>query len=309
MAAASPSPSAAPSWRAGLLAATGATLVRGRWWLLALAAFLLRGGILVAIPPILLVPSPARLASLVSPNLVGSGLTDPSPALAALAALTSVGVFVLLLVTTLVGAWLDVALVDAAATDPELARLSRAAPARVSLEAAIEARLVAHVPTAIALVIGLFVLRDAATAELTSPQGTGPLVLRILGRAPIASAAIVVAWVVGEAWGGVAVRRLVAERSVARALRRGLRDLVRPGTIATFATSTLVVAVSLVALWLSAGRAFERLWPVLADAGDDVIVLIGLGLLVASWAAGLWLLAIGLAFRSVAWTAEVLRRT
>ena len=39
------------------------------------------------------------------------------------------------------------------------------------------------------------------------------------------------------------------------------------------------------------------------------IVLIGLGLLVASWAAGLWLLAIGLAFRSVAWTAEILRRT
>jgi hypothetical protein len=96
---------------------------------------------------------------------------------------------------------------------------------------------------------------------------------------------------------------------VVRVLRRGLRDLVRPGTIATFATSTLVVAVSLVALWLSAGRAFERLWPVLADAGDDVIVLIGLGLLVASWAAGLWLLAIGLAFRSVAWTAEILRRT
>ena len=297
------------TWRTAQLAATALTLVRGRWWLLALAAFLLRGGVLLAIPPILLVPSPARLASLVSPNLVGDSLTAPSQALLGLAALTSVILFSVLMVTTVVGAWLDVALIEAAAGDPELERIRARRPVAISLESAVEARLIAHIPTAIALVVGVFALRDATMAELTAPSGTGSLILRILGREPRATGAIVATWVIGEAWGGIATRRLAANASIVRALLAGLRDLVRPSTVGTWLLSTVIVAIPLVAVWLSAGRAFDRLWPILVDGGDDLIVLVGLGLLVASWAAGLWLLAIGLAYRSVAWTAEVLRRT
>lgn len=291
-----------------------ATLVRGPWWLLALAAFLVRGGILLLLPPVLLVPSPATLASLVSPTLVGPGLSDPAPALLMLAALTSGALFVVLLVSTVVGTWLDLALVQAAAGGEELTRLrgrdDSAAwpPDPISLEAAIEARLVAHIPTAIAIVLAVFALRDAAMAELTAPQGGGSLLVRILARAPIATAAVIATWFVGEAWGGLAVRRLATRPSVLASLRVALRDLARPGTIATAIVSTAVVGVALIALWLSAGRAFDRLWPILVDGGADLIVLIGLTLLVASWAAGLWLLGIGLAFRSIAWTAEALRR-
>jgi len=302
------------SWAAGLTAAVAATLIRGRLWLVALAAFLVRGGILVLLPPVLVIPSPATLASLVSPTVVGAGLSDPGPALVAVAAATSLGLFVVLLGTTVVGAWLDLALVEAALADDELVRLQPGqrggSPAgrRIALDAAIEARLVAHVPTAIALVVAVFALRDAAMAELTSPAGGGSLFLRILLRAPFAVGAVVVAWYAGEAWGGLAVRRLAARPSVLAALRTALSDLGRPGTIATAIVSTAVVLVTIAALWLSAGRAFDRLWPILIDGGSDVIVLIGLTLLVASWAAGLWLLAISLAFRSIAWTAEVVRR-
>jgi hypothetical protein len=292
------------------------TVVRGRLWLLALAAFLVRGGIVLLLPPLLVLPSPATLASLVSPTLVGNGLSNPAPALVTIVAATSLGLFLILVVTTVVGAWLDVAIVEATIADAEVARLHaepeveapEPRPGPITLDAAIEARLVAHVPTGIALVLAVFVLRDAVMAELTSPAGSGSLVLRIVERAPFAVGAVAVAWFVGEAWGGLAVRQLATRSSVRSALGVALRDLVRPGTIATAIVSTAVVLVALAALWLSAGRAFERLWPVLVDGGDDVIVLIGLTLLVASWAAGLWLLAIGLAFRSIAWTAEVIRR-
>jgi hypothetical protein len=308
------------AWRRGLGAATAATLIRGRWWLLALAAFLVRGGVLLAMLPLLTLPSPAQLASLVSPNLVVGGLTNPSAALVAILAGATVGLFLLIVVTTVLGTWLDLALVEAALADDELkalvplseagdARSGREAGdrSRIPLDLAVEVRLTAHIPTALAIVAGAFVLRDVAMSELTSPSGTGPLLVRILGDAPVAAGAIVLAWFIGEAWGGLAVRRLASRPTALSALFAGLRDLARPGAIATAVLSTLAVGLPLVAVWLSAGKAFERLWPVLVSGSDDAIVGIGLLLLVASWAAGLWLLAIGLAFRSTAWTAEVLR--
>jgi hypothetical protein len=84
---------------------------------------------------------------------------------------------------------------------------------------------------------------------------------------------------------------------------------MRPSGLATLVLTTVVVALPLVALWLAAGRAFDRLWPLLVEPADDGIVLLALGLLVGTWFAGLWLLGIALAWRSAAWTAEVRRHT
>jgi hypothetical protein len=78
--------------------------------------------------------------------------------------------------------------------------------------------------------------------------------------------------------------------------------------VVTLVVTNLVVGLLVVALWLAAGRAFDRLWPLLVDGAPAGTLLVALGLLVATWAAGLWLLAIGLAWRSAAWTAEALRR-
>lgn len=61
-------------------------------------------------------------------------------------------------------------------------------------------------------------------------------------------------------------------------------------------------------LWLAASGAYDRLWPLLVDRADPGAIAIALVLLVATWGVGLWLLGVGVAFRSAAWTAEHLRR-
>lgn len=300
------------TWRAAMTAAVLATLGRGRWWLVALATFLVRGGLLLLVPPLLVLPTPAELASLVPASLVGTGLAHPTAALVTLVAGLSLGVMVVVFATTAAGTWLDLALVEAQAFDEELEVLGPAGGLhRVPLWPALEVRLLAHVPTAIAAGAGLVVLGNALQAELISPPGPLPLALRVLLREPLMTAAIVAAWLLGEAVGSLALRRLTTTGagSTLRALRLGLVDLLRPSGLATLLLTTTVVGAVVGILWLTAGRAFDRLWPLVIEASDGGLLLLALGLLVGTWAAGLWLTAIVLAWRSAAWTAEVLRRS
>jgi hypothetical protein len=297
------------SWRAAMSVAMRASLRRGPWWLVALAAFLVRGGILVLVPALVILPTTAELTSLAGPRLLGGSLDSPTPALVALVAGTSIGVVVVLLATTLVGTWLEVGLADAGAADDDLGVVGPVdGRRRIPFSAAVEVRLLAHIPTAVAVLVGVLTFVGAATAELTSPQGGGPLVLRILLRTPISSAAILILWFIGEACGGIAIRRLAVSPSTLAALRFALADLVRPSGLATLGLTTALVTLPLAALWLSTARAFDRLWPLVVEATDATVILLALGLFVATWAAGLWLLGIGLAWRSAAWTAEAMRR-
>jgi hypothetical protein len=298
------------SWRGAMTAATVATLGRSDWWLIALAAFLVRGGVLLLVVPLLVLPTPAELASLVSPSLVGTGLAHPTGTLVSLIGVLAAALFVAILLTTAVGTWLDVALVEAVAADQEIGPVEAMDERRsgegghLSLWSSIEVRLAAHVPTAVAVGVGLIVLGNALQAELLSPPTASPLAVRVLLREPIASAAIVLAWAVGEAWGGLAMRRLATTRATWSALGLGLRDLVRPSGLATLAVTSLVVAAAVAALWLAAGRAFDRLWPLVVEPSDAALLVLGLGLLVGTWGVGLWLVGIALAWRSAAWTTE-----
>jgi len=305
-----PPPTAAVRWPAAMRIAVLATIGQGCWWLLALATFLVRGGLLLVVVPLLILPSPADLASLVPPSVSGTGLAHPTPTLVAILIVTGLVTFGLVVVTTVLGTWLEAALVDATAADQEVEALfPNHAVGRVPLEAGLEVRVTAHLPTAVALGFGVFAFADALTSELVSPSPGSPLLVQVLQRAPLAAAVIVVAWLAGEAWGGLALRRLATTTSTRGALRAGLGDLMRPSGLATLVLTTVVVALPLVALWLAAGRAFDRLWPLLVEPADDGIVLLALGLLVGTWFAGLWLLGIALAWRSAAWTAEVRRHT
>lgn len=300
------------SWRAAMAAALLATLGRGRWWLIALATFLVRGGLLLLVPPLLVIPTPAELASLVPASLVGTGLAHPTAALVTLVAGLSLGVMAVVFGTTLVGTWLDLALVEAQAGDEELEVLG---PPEVrqppSLWPVVEVRLLAHVPSAITVGVGLVVLGNALQAELLAPPEPLPLALRVVLREPLATGLIVAAWLLGEAWGGLALRRLATAgaRSTLRALRLGLADLLRPSGLATLLLTSTVVAAVVAILWLATRRAFDRLWPLVIGPSDGGALLLALALLVGTWAAGLWLIAIVLAWRSAAWTAEVLRRS
>ena len=66
--------------RATLAGSLLVTLARPSTWVLALAAFLLRGGLLVFVIPIVVIPTPAGLADVVGPLLISFVFGGVSPA-------------------------------------------------------------------------------------------------------------------------------------------------------------------------------------------------------------------------------------
>ena len=291
-------------WGDSLVAALLATLVRPRWWALSLAGFLVRGGVLVLALPIWIFPTPAQLTSLAGPSVIGAGLASPTPALVAIVVGGLVGLSVALLASSLLGGWIDADLVRAAAADDELGALElRTVPA----DLAATVRVVAHLPTLAAVVVAGAAVIESATLELLNPvPSSEPLVMRVIGHMPLPVAILVAAWILGEAWGGVAVRELAVGAGVVRSLGRGLRTLLSLRGIATLVVTDAVVLAAAAAMWLVLGRAFDRVWPVVLDGADPAMLVVPVVLLAASWAAALWLIALVTAWRAAMWTTVML---
>ena len=57
------------TWAASMVAALAASVGRPRWWVMALAAFLVRGGILVLLLPLVSLPSAPAVATLLAPTV------------------------------------------------------------------------------------------------------------------------------------------------------------------------------------------------------------------------------------------------
>ena len=87
--------------------------------------------------------------------------------------------------------------------------------------------------------------RDCGYEELTSPTTSGAHRSRSgSSPAPEAVDGALLAWLIAEAVGGLALRRYVADgssRSVGAAVVGGIRGLVRPGGLATLVITNLVV--------------------------------------------------------------------
>jgi hypothetical protein len=302
--------------RGATLAALLATLGRPAWWLLGLAGFLARGGILLFLLAIVTLPSPLALSNVVAPLLVPIVFGGFTPLLVALL----VSGFVSLVAWILVGGWIG------AATEIVLIRDARRAAAEEGLpvrrgdpsgswligRVAI-GHLLAHVPLVVVAALGSVAIVNVAYVELTSPfEVATPLPIRIVAGAAGPIAAIVVAWLVGELAGGLAARRIVLEDdSVLRAVRGGYRDLVttpRSSTLPALLTMLILaadLAAMLAAVDLSWTAARARLVEIPAEP-------VAIGLALASFAAS-WFLALlvaGLidAWRGVAMTFEAERR-
>jgi hypothetical protein len=296
-----------------MVAAGLTTLGRPALWVLALAGFLARGGIVAFLLPIVALPSPSGVANVIAPALTSFafGLVSRSfvEIVAALVALL-VGWIVL---GGLVGVWADVELVRAASADEELAIGGRyvVPPGRTTVVRAFGVRLLSHLPLAAALAWGAARIVQAAYAELVTPfEVITPLFIRVLGDVPDAIAAIVTLWLLGEAAGGLAVRHIVLGRkSAAASVRDGWLDLVRRprSSLGTLLATDVAVGVAVVSSALAAGVVWS--WVRLAILGRDGPAQIGaaIGVLVAVWLGGLLLTSVAVAWRSVAWTAEWLR--
>lgn len=285
-------------------AALAATLTTPAWWAIALAAFLVRGGIVLFLVPIIALPTPARLITEVSPGLQALLLGAPTLGGSLMVAGVVVVALLLLSAAALAGAWLDAALVREAAASDELDLAWT--PGEVSIWRACGLRLVAHLPTVLALGYASARVVTVAFEQFTRPDDPGVAIVdRVVARVPDAILVVLVAWLAGEVVGGLAARRAEAGMTDRAALGRSVRQLLAPRGLATLAVTTALLVATALPFALAAGRAWEHARSSLLVGVDAVQLVAAVVVLVATWALGLAIVGAALAFRATAWTAEV----
>ncbi|MBA2382820.1 MAG: hypothetical protein H0V73_11985 [Chloroflexi bacterium] len=296
------------------LVALLAVLGRPSWWILGLAGFLVRGGILIFLVAIVALPSPLALSNVLGPIVTPIYLGRLEPG----TALVIGGAIGLAIIWFAAGSWfaaaIEVALVrDArrAASEEGLTVLPERRPARLLITRAMAAHLLALVPLAVAIGIGSVRILNATYAELTNPSDASSIVIRVIARASATVAVIAIVWIVGEIVGGMAVRRVVlGDESAPGAVGRSALDLVRrPGgaLLAPVATTAVLVVDLLAVLTVVAivwGQVRERVVHLLADPVATGLSLATLG---AGWCLALLVTGLIDAWRSVAMTLEAER--
>jgi hypothetical protein len=288
-------------------AAFVAAIARPAWWAMALAAFLLRGGFVLVVLPLIPLPSTADLTTILAPTVEDVLLGGPSLMMVMRGTILVSGAIAAVYAVAYAGAWLDVALLREASSDEEL-ELGWS-PVNGSALLGLGVRLTAHLPTTLAVGYASIRIVQAAYGELTSPSDAGvPLPARVLGDVPDALLMVGVTWLLGETIGGLAARRVAAGEPVLGAFGRSLRQVASPRGLATLALTTGALAAVVVPFGLTVATAWQNVRTALFDGADPVLALAALVLMVSSWLLGLALLGAVLAWRATAWTVQVAPR-
>ena len=302
---------------ATLVASLMVSLTRPATWPLALATFLLRGGVALVLVPIIVLPSAVALGNLLTP-LVSTFVFRGFEAVAVPVIVLAVGVLIWLVGGGLLAAALESELVRRTAADddawpagrpPRGEAHEKPAPAGGRVWRVLAVRLVAHLPLFLALSWGAIRIVTVAYRELTVPSDvTVALVIRVASGAPDAVAVVIVAWLLGETVGAIAARRvsLLGEpvpTALGRAMVRVLRHPLRCAALAVLPLVPLAVVV------IAAGFATSTTWDALraglSFGGSPVLTLALVLVLVALFAGGLLLIGAASAWRAAVWTVEV----
>lgn len=300
------------SWGGALLAAALATLAHPRWWVIALAGFLVRGGVLILLVPIVVPPTVASVMSQLAPTLIGQVLIGgPNTPVLLLTGILTAAVALFAWIAGTLGAGFDAALVGEAVEDEELSldvpALAEAPPGLGT------ARLGPHVLTTFVFAIAAVRIFQVVYAEATSPGApTTPFLERVIAQTPVELGALVLALLLAEAIGGLALRAELLDPDVAagglpRALSRAVLALLSPTGLATFAVTTVAVVVVGLPGALAAGRAWSQVRLVFGEPAEAWAMAIALLLFIGVMLGWLTLLGVAVAWRSAAWTAITAR--
>ncbi|MGK2851795.1 MAG: hypothetical protein ACSLFN_12900 [Candidatus Limnocylindrales bacterium] len=290
-----------------LAASLLASLASPSTWVLGLLGFLVRGGFLVVMAPIVVVPSAVGLANIVAPTLTSMVFGGLSPEIAVLVVGGVLAAAAWLVLGGMLTAAAEAEAVQRIAEDEDVT-----IPRRSGLALRIlQARTIAAAPLAIALGLGVMRVVAVAYRELTVPSEVAvPVAVRIIRGAPDAVAAIVLAWVAAEILGAVAARRIVLHgdgpagavlHAVGHAIRHPLRVVV------AFGVPLVVLAAVVVPSAAAAAVTWDAIRGAIADdagpygVGGLLVAFIGL------WGGGLVLIGMVSAWRSAVWTVEVAR--
>ena len=280
-----------------------AVLARPSTWPLALLGFLVRGGWLLVVAPIVVVPTPVGVANVVAPFLEDVAFGRRTDELATVIVAGFAAVAAVLFGGGLIAAIVEAEGVRQIADEEDLTWRSGRPAGRI-----LAARLLAHVPLGLALSWAAIRVVTVAYRELTVPSDVAlPLSWRIVAGAPEAIALVIATWLLGEIAGAMAARRIVRLGEGTRsALRNAARD-IRTGpwrAIALGIGTSLGLVVVLTVTGLAAGATWGALGAALSigDASPaTTLLLVGF---VALFAGGLVLISLTCAWRSAVWTIE-----
>jgi hypothetical protein len=284
-----------------------AVVARPSWWALALAAFLVRGGFVIVLLPIVSLPTTAALTNTLGPT-VQDLILGPSADAVLFGTLVVSGGLVALYALLFTGTRLDLALLGEAASDPDL-ELGWS-PANRSATLSLGVRLLAHIPTVVAVAYASIRIVEEAYIEFTSPGDTATaLVVRVLGRAVDAPLAVGTTWLLGETVGGLAARRVAAGEAVAAALGRSILQVASPRGLATLAITTTALLALVLPFLLGVATAWQHVRVALLENVAPPMILAAVVLMVSAWVLGVALLGAVLAWRATAWSVQVAPRT
>jgi hypothetical protein len=310
---------------ATLVGALLATFAAPPTWALSLAAFLARGGIVLVALPIVVVPTPVGVGNVVGPSLISIAFGTVTSQVAIAAGILAAGILAWLVIGGWLAALLEAESARIIARDEDVVALSasvaRSAGDRIdepgrrrgrALEAGwiLVARSIGYLPLVAALAWGATRLVMVAYRELTNPLDVAaPIVVRVLGGAPDAVAAILLTLVGGEIVGALAARRIVlVGDGVVAALRAAVGSVIHEplATIARWAVPSAVLVLVLAPSMVTAGLTWTAVRS--AAATDDSLATFGTVLVfVALWLVGLLLIAVACAWRAAVWTVVVAR--
>jgi hypothetical protein len=281
-----------------------AVLARPSTWAVALLGFLVRGGWLVVVAPIVVVPTPVGLANVIAPLLEDAAFGRRTGELVIVSAVALGVVVAVVLGGGLVAAVAEVDGIRQVADEEHIGWR----PARVGLRI-LAVRLAADVPLAFATAYAAARFTAVGYRELTVPSDvSAPLAWRILAGAPEAVALVLGTWLVGEILGALAARRIVLEGEGGRhALRFAARRLRhRPVRTLGFGLgTTLVMALVLAVTGLAAGATWGALGAALSIGDASFATTLRLVGFVVLFMGGLVLIALTSAWRAAVWTLDV----
>jgi hypothetical protein len=286
------------------VAALLAVLERPVTWVLGLVGFLVRGGWLIVLAPIVVLPTAVGIANVVAPlveDIAFGRRTDE--------VITAGAIALSVALVWLIGGGLLAAAAEVECVRQTLVGLGETSPRttmRHPIWRVFAVRCLTLVPFVVALAWSGFRLTSVGYRELTVPSDVGiPILYRILGGAPDAIMAMLLTWLFAEIAGGLAARTVILEATQVRdALREALRDLRhRPWRLGALASLSAAVLLAVIGV---TGLATSTTWDGLRAALGEGDVSIGaaalLVLFVGLFAAGLVILGLVTAWRSAVWT-------
>jgi hypothetical protein len=296
--------------RAALVGALLATLDTPASWPLALAAFLIRGGLVLVVVPIVVLPTPVGFGNIFAPALGSIAFGSISTGLVAM----SVAVALAVVAWIVLGGWLAAALEAEAAWMIASRAGGETRHGRTASVAArtLVARLVASIPLAVVLAAGTVRIVLVTYRELTSPLDTvTPIVLRVLRATPEVIVAVAVAWMLAEMVGSIAGRRIaLAGDGVGAGLRGAVATIARHpiASLLRFWLPTAILLAIVIPCGMGAGWAWSRVESTLSGVPGLLEILVVVGMLVALWLVGLFLVGVVSAWRGAVWTLAEMHR-